>query len=364
MLKNVFVKISMGIFLVVMNGTLTYGDEHKEKRRVDADGTVHVPAFDLPLSELLSEKTRKGLLDSLQTMADFKCPGGRYPGRNKHEILTMRKCADKYSSLQVDKLKKRYQVNIQPKTINGVYTEIFTPVEELPNHNKKRILINLHGGGNVFGARVGGQFESIPVSAMGKYRVISVDYFMFPEHVYPAASKDVVTVYRELLKSYQPENIGIYGCSAGAGLTARTLARLQSENLPTPGAAGLFCAGATGVGGDAYTVFGTVDGVDPKQLKRFGYMADTSKDDPRVAPGRHPQVLVNFPPTLLLSSVRDRALSTAAFTHSQLIKLGIEADLHVWEGLPHGGFLNPDIPEFIDAHNVIVKFFDEHLGTQ
>ena len=64
-----------------------------------------------------------------------------------------------------------------------------------------------------------------------------------------------------------------------------------------------------------------------------------------------------------MSSTRDLQLSSVVYTHAQLVKVGVEADLHVFEGLGHGGFLNPDIPEFIDVHNVIVRFFEKHLGN-
>ena len=45
-----------------------------------------------------------------------------------------------------------------------------------------------------------------------------------------------------------------------------------------------------------------------------------------------------------------------------LVKQGVEADLHVWEGMFHGFFSNVDVPESRDCYDVIVKFFDRHLG--
>ena len=45
------------------------------------------------------------------------------------------------------------------------------------------------------------------------------------------------------------------------------------------------------------------------------------------------------------------------------MKLGVEAELHVWEGLFHGFFYNADVPESKDAFNVMIKFFDRHLGA-
>jgi acetyl esterase/lipase len=45
-----------------------------------------------------------------------------------------------------------------------------------------------------------------------------------------------------------------------------------------------------------------------------------------------------------------------------LTKHGAEADLHVWEGMFHGFFYNVDVPESRDCYDVVVKFFDRHLG--
>ena len=57
---------------------------------------------------------------------------------------------------------------------------------------------------------------------------------------FPAAVDDAVAVYRELLKSYKPSNIGIYGTSAGAILTAEVVAKLKQLGLPMPAALGIF----------------------------------------------------------------------------------------------------------------------------
>ena len=57
-------------------------------------------------------------------------------------------------------------------------------------------------------------------------------------------------------------------------------------------------------------------------------------------------------------------MSGAIHTHTQLVKQGVDADLHVWDGLFHGFFYNPDVPESRDCYNVIVKFFDRRLGKR
>jgi monoterpene epsilon-lactone hydrolase len=73
-------------------------------------------------------------------------------------------------------------------------------------------------------------------------------------------------------------------------------------------------------------------------------------------------VLARFPPSLIVTASRDMAMSAALFTHTQLLKAGATSELYVAEGLWHGFMFAPDLPEGADALNVIVKFFDRHLG--
>jgi epsilon-lactone hydrolase len=85
--------------------------------------------------------------------------------------------------------------------------------------------------------------------------------------------------------------------------------------------------------------------------------------DPLAFPVRSAQIMAGFPPSLLIASTRDVALSSVAYTHSLLVAQGVSADLHVWEGVVHGFLLDPDLPQSREVYSVTVKFFDTHLGT-
>jgi len=93
-----------------------------------------------------------------------------------------------------------------------------------------------------------------------------------------------------------------------------------------------------------------------------GYFSGTDPKEPLVSPINSLEVLAKFPPTLIITGTRDFELSSALYTDEQLVKLGVETELHVWEGLFHGFFYNADIPESKDAFNVMIRFFDRHLG--
>jgi acetyl esterase/lipase len=94
----------------------------------------------------------------------------------------------------------------------------------------------------------------------------------------------------------------------------------------------------------------------------LGYFEGTDPKDPLIAPINSPEALAKFPPTLLITGTRGMELSDTLYTHEQLVNLGVEAELHVWEGLFHGFFYNADVPESKDCYEVIVNFFDRHLG--
>ena len=55
-------------------------------------------------------------------------------------------------------------------------------------------------------------------------------------------------------------------------------------------------------------------------------------------------------------------LSPAIATHQELVRLGVDADLHVWDGLQHSFFTDIDLPESKEYFDVVARFFDKHLG--
>jgi acetyl esterase/lipase len=335
---------------------------------VDAAGTVRVPAFDVPYSSLASEGAKRNFID-------VTTPGVRNPvPRGVTDIDGVRKALDDLRMRPtVERLRAIFPVTITPLVIAGVQTDSVEPANGVSPRNKTRVLINLHGGGFSVGARYGGQQESIPIASMGAIKVITVDYRMGPEHRFPAASEDVAAVYKALLTQHRPEEIGIYGCSAGGILTAQAVAWLHKQGLPRPGAIGIFGAGAlVGDGGDSSFVSAFLNARGPAvaghaEIKRqLAYFSDANLDDPLVSPAHALSILAAFPPTLVISGTRDDLLSPALYTHAQLVKAGVDADLHVWEAATHCSFAqplgDPDFPETRDAWNVIVRFFDRHLG--
>jgi len=330
--------------------------------QVDMTGTVHLAPLDVPFSTFASIEAQKAFV-SRTTGSHQAPPAGA-------DIKTLREFYDNYNVALAARAKELYPVDIKPQVIGGVRTEVITPKGGVTKRNRNRVLINLHGGAFLWGEGAGGEEESVPIASVGQITVITVAYRQGPEFKFPAASEDVAAVYQDLLRTYAPSHIGIYGCSAGGILTAESIAWFQKRNLPRPGAIGTFCGSASGFGGDSVYVAFPLSAQPPLAGARTGelsfspYFSEASTADPLVLPINSTDILAQFPPTLLIAGSRDFAVSSLFHTQAALTNLGVETELHIWDGMWHAFFIDPDIPESKEVYRVIVEFFDRHLGRQ
>ena len=327
---------------------------------VDADGTAHLPAVKVPASTFMSAESRKRFIEVFAHSKSAK------PAQT--DIKAIREEDERKNAPLVARAQTLYPVNVETRVISGVRTEVITPKDGVSARNRTRVLINLHGGGFIWGEGNGAKTESIPIAGLGKITVVTVAYRMAPEFKFPAASEDVAAVYRELLKDHKASDIGIYGCSAGGVLTAEAVAWFQHEQLPMPGAIGTFCGSAAPLRGDSSHLASFLVGeqppkdVDSDSMIANPYFTEVSPADPLVFPVNSPQVLARFPPTLLIAGSRDFSVSSLFRVQSALAKAGVDAELHVWDGMWHAFFMDPDLPESQEVYAVVVRFFDRHLG--
>jgi epsilon-lactone hydrolase len=275
----------------------------------------------------------------------------------------IRECqADAYqASRSYRELQRRYPVHVDRQVLGGVSAEVFTPADGIAPQNRHRVLMSLHGGSFIYGARTESRSASIPIASVARVEVIGIDYREAPEYAFPAASEDVIAVYRELLKSHAPQEIGLYGCAAGALLAAEATAWLVKHKIPPPGALGLFCEGA-GYWEGAGRPMHSADDFIWRAPAENPYFIHASSADPLAFPIRSTAVLANFPPTLLLTASRDPALGAAVDLQAALVRLGVHAELHVFEGLERKFFFDPASPAAPDVYTAAARFFDSQLG--
>jgi monoterpene epsilon-lactone hydrolase len=349
------------IAMIALLGAVNVASGQEEKARLvavsDPDGTVHISGLIVPPSTYSSSQAREVWVGNANT------PPG--PGLSEG-VKAAREYYGKYNDALAARMKVLYPVNIESATLGGVHVEIVTPSGGVLPRNRRRVLMNLHGGAFAWGEGSGGEAESIPIASVGKIEVITVAYRQGPEYSFPAASEDVAAVYRTLLRHHTPWEIGIYGCSAGGILTAEAVAWFDKVRLPQPAAVGMFCGAAGRMSGDSLHVAPALTGgVIPEHHELtwpYFSQANINEHDPLVYPINSPELLAKFPPSLLITGSRDFAMSSLFQTQRELVKQGVEVELHVWDGLQHSFFTNPDLPESKEVYDVIVRFFDRHLA--
>jgi acetyl esterase/lipase len=163
-----------------------------------------------------------------------------------------------------------------------------------------------------------------------------------------------------LLEEYRPVDIIIGGGSAGGNLAAATILRGRDEGLPLPAAAVLLTPELDLTeSGDSFQTNRGVDTVLRGSLAAANdlYAGGHDLADPYLSP-LFGDVAKGFPPTYLQAGTRDLFLSNTVLMHRALRRAGVEAELHVFEAMPHGGFGGTDedreaaaeVRRFIDAH--------------
>ena len=102
----------------------------------------------------------------------------------------------------------------------------------------------------------------------------------------------------------------------------------------------------------------TYDGIIEAMVKL--YAGDLDLKDPLISPIYGD--FVGFPPTMLVTGTRDLFLSNTVRTHTKLRQAGAVADILVFEGVSHAGYLvesaSPESQLFLTDLN---RFFAQHL---
>lgn len=350
-------KLALGIIaisLMLSQGSAQQAPaDHKltDSSTIAPDGTAYVTRV-VPVPTTISPEAQKVLA---RVESDAAVP----------QTLEQRRTGtDKWQAGAGEASKKLYPVNVTADFIAGVPVRVVTPLTITPE-KRGRVLINLHGGG--FNSDSGSLTESIPIANLTGTKVIAVLYRLAPEHPFSAGLDDAVAVYKELLKSYKPSHIGIYGTSAGAILTAEVTVKLKQLGLPLPGATGIFSGmGDFSQAGDSIALYalngfsGHLDPPKPNSHELEYYAGSTDLKDPVLSPLYAD--LTGFPPTLFITSGRDLLLSGTTILHRAYLRAGVDAQLVVFEALPHAFWNNPALPESKEADQIMAAFFDKHLG--
>ncbi|MBE7245724.1 MAG: alpha/beta hydrolase [Actinomycetospora chiangmaiensis] len=326
----------------------------------DKPGPRTVPGREIPVPDAtVSEALAK------QVSAPYRSPAWN---ANPPDAAAWKELVDRLAKLTaapVPGLRDRLGVSSEAAVIGGVKVSVIQP-KTLPQANRNRLLLHIHGGGYVYNPGEAGTLEAVLMAGIGGYKIISVDYRMPPEAPYPAAMDDATAVWKAMLGMQTPDRMAVFGTSTGGGMTLALMLRAKKEGLALPAAIGLGTPWSDMTEtGDTYK---TNEWLDNVLVSYSGYLTPAAKlyangrdlKDPQLSPIYGD--FADLPPALLVSGTRDLFLSNTVRTHRKLRAAGIEADLHVFEGMSHAQYLAaPDSPETKEVFTEMARFFDHRL---
>jgi epsilon-lactone hydrolase len=226
-------------------------------------------------------------------------------------------------------------IKLEPVDLDGVRAEWSIA----PGADRSRVLMFFHGGGYCSGSIVSHRRMVTEAGRAGGLRTLAVGYRLAPEHPFPAAYDDALTVWRRLRRDgYAANRIAVGGDSAGGGLTLGLAGELKRAGEELPGClwlaspwTDLTMSGATLVSKSA---------VDPLIHKEYleelagAYLPEgMERKDPRISPlyadlSRLPPTLIQVgsAETLLEDSTRFAAAAGAA---------DVSVTLEIWPHMIH-----------------------------
>jgi monoterpene epsilon-lactone hydrolase len=245
---------------------------------------------------------------------------------------------------------------VTTRTIGGVTCHVAKPAASKDGP----VYLFMHGGAFAFGAGPYAKMQAALQADRLGVTTVSVDYRTPPDHPFPAAPEDCFAVYRGLIEQHRPERIVIGGSSAGGNLAAATALMIRDRGLPAPAGLVLLTPEIDLTeAGDSFRTNALLDTSlkGPMPNANAVYAAGHDLTDPYLSPLFGD--LAGLPPTLIQSGTRDLFLSNSVLMHRKFRKAGVEAELHVWEAMPHAGF-GPfgagDSPENAEIDDEVRRF--------
>ena len=275
------------------------------------------------------------------------------------------KAFQEMASKPMAELLKFYSPEVDTIFVGGIRT-----IDVKPRNYKasNKVIVYIHGGAYTFFTADVTLLSSVPLSDVSGMRILSIDYTLAPQAKFQQITDEVVAFYKGLLKEYQPENIAIYGDSAGGGLTAGAVLKMRDLGLPLPGVVVLWSpwADIDRIGDTYYTLADNDPNLvfdDFLENCAEAYAPRSEWKNPYVSPV-YGDYSKDFPPTLIQVGGKEIFLSNAIRMYRNLKENGHEVELDVYEGMWHVWQGYYRIPESKTAVKNTSNFIIKHLGKK
>ena len=207
--------------------------------------------------------------------------------------------------------------------------DVYRPKSLISESKKLPVIVNIHGGGWVYGTKETYQFYCMSLAEQG-FAVVNFSYRLSPEYKYPAQIEDINSVFKWIYANkekykFDTKNVFCVGDSAGAHLTATYCCMLVNEEFAStikfslqkniiPNAVALNCG--------AYRLYKYSEEAEENIL--LYCMLDNVNDE--ITRSISPDLFINdkFPHTFIMSCYGDIATTEYEYMKENLKEKGVE----------------------------------------
>jgi acetyl esterase/lipase len=209
---------------------------------------------------------------------------------------------------------------------------------QIPSTNPSRDVVYFHGGGFMCGNPEGVRGTAARIARAAGATVLVPDYRLAPEHPFPAAHDDAVSVITWVLDNGgDPSRLATLGDSAGGTLALTPLVTLRRNGIALPAAVVLWSPWVDlEVTGETLTTKAAVDPIASRESLTMSAQAYLQGQDPRnPTAGILHADLRGFPPLLVQVGSEEVLLDDSRALVDLAKNAGVEVALEVADGLPH-----------------------------
>lgn len=211
-----------------------------------------------------------------------------------------------------------------------------------------RLILYFHGGGYISGSPESHRALVAKLAHAAEASVFSAAYRLAPEYAFPAAVRDGIDAYRQLMaRGIAPQSMVLAGNGSGGGLAFAVLLAIRNAGLPMPAA----CAAMSPWADLSLSGLSVLQNIrnDTAQswellfVSARHYLKRTNPADPYASP-----VFANFkdfPPIMVHAGSLEMLKDDASRIGDRAADAGVSVSVEIYDGMQHVFQANPYVPE-------------------
>ncbi|MGA7676098.1 MAG: alpha/beta hydrolase fold domain-containing protein [Rhizomicrobium sp.] len=216
------------------------------------------------------------------------------------------------------------------------------------NSSPRRLILYFHGGGYISGSPETHRALVAKLAHAAEASAFSAAYRLAPEYVFPAAVRDGIDAYRQLLgRGLEPHSIVLGGNGSGGGLAFSVLLAIRNAGLPMPAACVAMSPWADlSLSGWSVLQNARTDTALSWELLFVSarhYLKRTNPSDPYASPAF--ASFKDFPPIMVHAGSLEMLRDDASRLGDRAADAGVPVSVEIYDGMQHVFQANPYVPE-------------------